>query len=114
MRICCRPASSWRRGRSTRSTPSTATRPICRGGRADRTGRRSPRPGPPMSELAGLGARPAHVTDDPHFGPWFSAVADRLLNGVDLIVAGDRYRFAELEAYYFGENHPDTFTHREP
>lgn len=67
-----------------------------------------------MSELAGLGARPAHVTADEHFGPWFAAVAGRLLNGCDLLVAGRPYRFAELEAYYYGDGHPDTFTHRDP
>ncbi|MDB5310544.1 MAG: hypothetical protein JWO38_4746 [Gemmataceae bacterium] len=67
-----------------------------------------------MSSLVNLGVRPPQVTADPHFGPWFAALAGRLLNGVDFLVAGEPYRFAELEAYYFGEGHPDPFTHRDP
>lgn len=67
-----------------------------------------------MSALAGLAARPAHVTADPHFGPWFAEIAARLLNATDLLIAGQPYRFAELEAYYYGDGHPDPFTHRDP
>jgi hypothetical protein len=60
-----------------------------------------PDPGPPPAA-------------DPHFGPWFAALADRLLTATDFIVAGRPYRFAELEAYYFSPAHPDPFTHRDP
>lgn len=67
-----------------------------------------------MSALAGLAARPADVAADPHFGPWFADLAARLLNGTDLLVAGQPHRFAELEAYYHGDGHPDPFTHRDP
>lgn len=67
-----------------------------------------------MSALAGLADKPAPVTDDPHFGPWFAAVAARLLNATDLLIAGTPYRLAELEAYYHGPAHPDPFTHRDP
>ncbi|QJW97555.1 hypothetical protein [Frigoriglobus tundricola] len=66
---------------------------------------------PPLSEL---GRRPAHATADEHFAPWFAAVANRLLNATDFVVAGDRYRFAELEMYYSGGAHPDLFAHRDP
>lgn len=66
---------------------------------------------PPLSEL---GRRPAHLTAGGHFAPWFAAVAARLLNGCDFVVAGERYRFAELEFYYSGGPHPDLFAHRDP
>ncbi len=67
-----------------------------------------------MSDPAALGARPPGVTADEHFGPWFAALAARLLNGTDFLVSGQPYRFAELEAYYYGPGHPDPFTHRDP
>ena len=66
---------------------------------------------PPLTEL---GHRPAHVTADEHFAPWFAEVAARLLNATDFVVAGRRYRFAELEMYYSGGPHADPFSHREP
>lgn len=66
---------------------------------------------PPLSEL---GRRPAHITADGHFASWFAAVAGRLLNATDFVVAGRRYRFAELEMYYSGGPHADQFSHREP
>lgn len=66
---------------------------------------------PPLTEL---GHRPAHVTADEHFGPWFAEIAARLLNATDFVVAGRRYRFAELEMYYSGGPHADLFSHREP
>lgn len=62
----------------------------------------------------GLGGRPPHVTTEAHFGPWFGDVMDRLLNHCDFVVAGRRYRFAELEAYYCGDPHADLFAHRDP
>ena len=48
------------------------------------------------------------------FAPWFAAIARRLLNACDFIVRGERYRFAELEMYYYGAAHPDRFSHRDP
>lgn len=66
---------------------------------------------PPLSELS---AKPATVTAEEHFGPWFAALAHRLMNEADFVVAGKRYRFAELEMYYSGWGHPDLFAHRDP
>ncbi|HUR55955.1 MAG TPA: hypothetical protein VMZ71_17600 [Gemmataceae bacterium] len=62
----------------------------------------------------GLGGRPPHVTTEAHFLPWFDDVMNRLLNLCDFVVAGERYHFAELEAYYSGDAHPDLFAHRDP
>src|SRR4051812_12134526 len=66
---------------------------------------------PPIHEI---GRKPKHVTADEHFTPWFAEVATRLLNEIDFIVAGKRYRFAELEMYYSGWGHSDLFAHRDP
>ncbi|VTR92232.1 Uncharacterized protein OS=Cystobacter violaceus Cb vi76 GN=Q664_03580 PE=4 SV=1 [Gemmata massiliana] len=67
-----------------------------------------------MPSLAELGHKPAHVTADEHFAPWFAEIVGRLMNNCDFIVAGGRYRFAELEVYYSGGAHPDLFAHRDP
>ena len=64
--------------------------------------------------LAGLGVKPTHVTADEHFEPWLVGIVGQLLNGVEFLVAGNSYRFAELEAYYSGPGHPDLFAHRDP
>lgn len=64
--------------------------------------------------LTDLGRRPAAVSADAHFGPWFAALAHRLLNETDLVLAGARYRLAEVEMYYHGPGHPDPFAHRDP
>jgi hypothetical protein len=66
------------------------------------------------SSLSEWGRKPPHVRAGPDFGPWFAALAARLLNGTDLLVAGRPYRMAEVEAYYYGPGHPDPFTHRDP
>lgn len=66
---------------------------------------------PPLNELS---TKPATATAEEHFLPWFTAVAHRLMNEADLVVAGDRYRFAELEMYYSGWGHSDLFAHRDP
>jgi hypothetical protein len=67
-----------------------------------------------MSALADLGRKPADVTADEHHAPWFAALVGRLMNACDLVIAGTRYRLAELEAYYHGGAHPDLFAHRDP
>jgi len=67
-----------------------------------------------MSSLEEIGARPAHVTAEEHFAPWFAELVGQLLNRTDLVVGGTPYRFAELETYYHGPQHPDLFAHRDP
>lgn len=66
---------------------------------------------PPLSELS---RRPSRVRVDEHFSPWFAEIASTLLNNCDFVVDGTRYRFAEIEMYYFGGPHPDLFSHRGP
>src|SRR5829696_6100195 len=66
---------------------------------------------PPINEI---GRKPKHVTADEHYAPWFNELANRLLNETDFIVAGKRYRFAEIEMYYSGWGHSDLFAHRDP
>lgn len=66
-----------------------------------------------MPQLSNISRKPADVTADEHHGAWLATVAARLLNDCDFVVAGERYRFAELEAYYYGKEHPDLFAHRE-
>lgn len=66
---------------------------------------------PPLHEL---GRKPPHVTADEHHAAWFGEVASFLLNRCDFVVAGEKYGFAELEAYYSGGTHPDLFAHRDP
>jgi hypothetical protein len=58
--------------------------------------------------------RPAGAEDDKRPEGWFTRVAERLLHGSRLVVARQPHRFAEVEIYYCGEAHPDTFTHRDP
>jgi hypothetical protein len=46
---------------------------------------------------------------------WFTRIAERLLNGCRLIIAGAAYRFTEVELYYFAPpEHADPFTHKDP
>lgn len=66
---------------------------------------------PPLSELS---QKPKTATAEEHFAPWFAQIAHRLLNEADFVVAGQRYRFAELEMYYSGWGHSDLFAHRDP
>ena len=63
--------------------------------------------------LREVGRRPAVVAAEGQFAGWFAALADHLLNCTDLLVAGRVYRMAEVEAYYFGPDHPDPFTHKD-
>lgn len=52
-----------------------------------------------MSVLSELGRKPAHIVTDEHHAPWFAEIAANLMNRCDFVVAGERYRFAELEVY---------------
>lgn len=67
-----------------------------------------------MIPLEHLSVRPPGVVDAEHFVTWFGRIAGRLLNGCDFLVAGDPYRFVELEAYYHSIDHPDPFPHNDP
>ncbi len=46
-------------------------------------------------------------------GGWFAVVADRLLNGCELVVARQAYRLIEVEFYLHNPNHLDPFPHRD-
>ena len=48
------------------------------------------------------------------FAAWFADIANRLLNECAFMVAGARYRIAEVEMYYAGDAHADPFSHRDP
>lgn len=45
---------------------------------------------------------------------WFAAIAERLIARTTLVAGGRPYRFHELEFYYYGREHADPFTHRDP
>jgi hypothetical protein len=57
-----------------------------------------------------LFARPAHAD----FPRWFDAIATRLLNGCRVVANGVPLRLIEVETYYHGPGHEDTFAHRDP
>jgi hypothetical protein len=63
-----------------------------------------------MFDWPALLARPA----DGHFPAWFDRIAERLLNGTRVIANGLPLRLIEVEAYYHGPGHEDTFAHRDP
>jgi hypothetical protein len=67
-----------------------------------------------VSSWPDLLQRPGGAQDDKGLEEWFTRVAERLLHGSRLVVAREPHRFAEVEIYYCGEGHPDTFTHRDP
>ena len=46
--------------------------------------------------------------------PAFRRIADLLLNRVTLHIASHLHRFTEIEFYFNGAGHPDTFTHGDP
>jgi hypothetical protein len=57
---------------------------------------------------------PEQLSSEPDYSSWFDSIAHRLLCGCRLMVAGQPHRFTEVEFYYHGGTHPDTFTHRDP
>jgi hypothetical protein len=67
-----------------------------------------------MSQWQSLLLEPATLADDAAFSAWFDTIAQRLLCGCRLMVAGTPHRFTEVEFYYHGGSHLDTFTHRDP
>src|SRR5262245_57733528 len=67
-----------------------------------------------MSEWAVLLVEPDGLFDDAGWDAWFVSIAERLLRGTRVWVGGEPHRFTEIEFYYHGGAHPDTFTHRDP
>jgi hypothetical protein len=58
--------------------------------------------------------RPEPFLGDETAAPWFARLADRLLNGCQLLIGTRAHRLAEVEIYYHGPGHADPFSHREP
>jgi 3-methyladenine DNA glycosylase Mpg len=54
---------------------------------------------------------PPPEADATAYLPAFREIATLVLNGVTLAVAGVPHRFTEVEFYWNGPRHPDTFTH---
>jgi len=54
---------------------------------------------------------PSAGTQEAAYGAAFRRIAELLINGTTLHVAGHRYRFTELEIYFHGFQHLDPFTH---
>jgi hypothetical protein len=67
-----------------------------------------------MSDWPALLTQPEHLRESDELHAWFTDIAARLLDGCRLVVAGQPHRFTEVEFYYCGPGHPDTFTHRDP
>lgn len=67
-----------------------------------------------MSNWVSLLQRPEPFLGDETAVAWFNRIADRLLNGTQLMVGGKAHRFTEIEFYYHGPGHADPFAHRDP
>ena len=66
-----------------------------------------------MSDWLALLRKPADLGEPGRADAWFGQIADRLLNGTELLVGGEPHRFVEVEFYCFAAEHPDPFTHRD-
>src|SRR5687767_13768172 len=51
---------------------------------------------------------------DADFEPWFSRLADHLLNRTQWLIAGEPHRLLDIEFYYKSPDHPDPFAHADP
>jgi hypothetical protein len=67
-----------------------------------------------MSEWRALLLEPDTQRNTDQLEGWFDRIAARLLHGTRLWVVGEPHRFTEVELYYHGGGHLDTFTHRDP
>jgi hypothetical protein len=67
-----------------------------------------------VSGWPALFQRPDHLSNADGVQDWFTRIAEKLLNGSQLLVAGQAHRFREVEFYYFAREHLDPFTHRDP
>ena len=66
-----------------------------------------------MPDWPDLLRKPTDLTESNDLTTWFTNIAEHLMAGPQLRVAGHLYRFVELEFYYYGPGHLDPFTHRE-
>ncbi len=67
-----------------------------------------------MSRFASLLQRPDDSKGSDRLEDWFSQIAAQLLGGARLMVGSGPHRLVEVEFYYFGDGHPDPFTHKDP
>ena len=67
-----------------------------------------------MSDWLPLFRKPNHPSAPDALDDWFARIAERLLNGLRLIVGKQAYRLVEIEFYYWSDTHPDPFAHRDP
>jgi hypothetical protein len=57
---------------------------------------------------------PPGLTQEADWDAWFTTIARRLLCGTRVMVGAEPHRFTEIEFYYYGREHKDPFTHRDP
>jgi hypothetical protein len=55
--------------------------------------------------------KPANLAAPGATATWFDAIAEKLLNGVNLCAGGKTHRLVEIEFYLRAAEHPDPFTH---
>jgi hypothetical protein len=58
--------------------------------------------------------KPELLPEGDNLDGWFGRIAERLLNGSTWVIGREPHRFMEVEFYYYGAGHPDTFAHRDP
>jgi len=61
-----------------------------------------------------LAMEPSKIETLTQFAKEFDVIAEKLLNGVELVVNGKPHRFCEIEFYLKGGIHQDVFTHCDP
>lgn len=67
-----------------------------------------------MSTWLSLFQRPSFFSGEETATDWFQRIAERLLNGTELVVGGKAHRITEVEVYYHGADHADPFAHKDP
>lgn len=66
-----------------------------------------------MSNWVSLLQKPENIAEGEGIESWFNRIASQLLFGSHLVVGNESHRLVEIEFYYFGDAHPDPFTHRD-
>lgn len=66
-----------------------------------------------MTDWPALLQKPANLSASGATATWFDAIAEKLLNGVNLCAGGKTHRLVEIEFYLRVAEHPDPFTHGE-